>query len=266
MKESIPYPDSHWIRSHDPAKALAVYLDQQQKVYSRIKNMFIKQLIGDPKGIRFLDFGCGAGILTLWAAASGADTVIGVDAEERVLGTAQYHARIRGLDACCNFIQSENLKKNNFPSLFDVIVLKDVLEHIPDDRGVLADAARCLAPDGALVLSTQNAFSLNYLLEGGYHRIVLNNKGWFGWDETHLRFYTPFGLKKKLFQAGFYCTAWRSVYLIPYKLPTLPGSERKFIRLDPMSIVDRILGPIPPFNYLGWNIIVKAKKGDFYAR
>lgn len=266
MKESIPYPDSHWIRSHDPAKALSVYLDQQQKVYSRIKNMYIKQLIGDPRGRRFLDFGCGAGMLTLWAAASGADTVIGVDAEESVLKTARYHAQIRGLDTRCNFMQSEKLQKKDFPSLFDVIVLKDVLEHIANDREVLADAARCLAPDGAMILSTQNAFSLNYLLEGGYHRMLRKNKGWFGWDETHLRFYTPFGLQKKLHAAGFCPMAWRSVYLIPYKIPTLPGSKKQFIRLDPISIVDRILGAIPPFNRLGWNIIVKVKKGKFRAQ
>lgn len=266
MAGRILYPESHWIRSRDARQALAAYVVQQKKAYSRIKNRFIKELIGDPGGRRVLDYGCGAGMFTVWAAASGAAAVTGVDAEESVLHTARYHARIQGVKTRCRFILSERFPQADRQRPFDVIVLKDVIEHIPDDGGLLADAVHCLARGGALVLSTQNAFSLNYLIEGGFHRGILKNKGWFGWDPTHVRFYTPFGLRKKLMRAGLRCTAWRSVYLIPYKLPAPAGSKRRFIHLDPLSLMDRMLGPVPPFNRLGWNLIVKAEKRVCHER
>ena len=76
------YPDDHWLRSHDPEKALAAYLDQQNKAYSRAKNAFILELLGDLKGKRFLDYGCGAGMFTVHAALEGASEVVGVDAED----------------------------------------------------------------------------------------------------------------------------------------------------------------------------------------
>ncbi len=53
--------------------------------------------------------------------------------------------------------------------------------------------------------------------------------------------------------------SWRSVYLIPYKLPSLPGSSREFLRLDGLALVDRLLGSIFPYNRLGWNILVRAR-------
>ncbi len=80
-----------------------------------------------------------------------------------------------------------------------------------------------------------------------------------GWDSTHVRFYTPMILSRKLRKAGLKRFSWRSVYLIPYKLPGLPGSSREFLRLDGLALVDRLLGSIFPYNRLGWNIVVRAR-------
>ena len=51
------YPESHWIRSRDPERVLTAFMDQQSKAYSRVKNDFIKELLGDLSGRRFLDVG-----------------------------------------------------------------------------------------------------------------------------------------------------------------------------------------------------------------
>ncbi len=139
-----------------------------------------------------------------------------------------------------------------------MILMKDVIEHVPDDQALLYAAADAVVPAGKLVLSTQNALSLNYLFQGTYHRNWLGEKDWFGWDPTHIRFYTPMGLDGKLKEAGFSAASWRSVYLIPYKLPGIPGSGKQFLRIDALSWVDRRLGSIFPYNRLGWNIIVSA--------
>ena len=253
------YPDDHWLRSHDPEKALAAYLDQQSKAYSRAKNAFILELLGDLKGKRFLDYGCGAGMFTVHAALEGASEVVGVDAEDTALSTAVHFARQEGVHHLCRFIHSEGFPSFSSRGRFDVILIKDVIEHVPDDQGLLEDAAAAVVPGGQIILSTQNSLSLNYLLQGTYHRVLRKDKEWFGWDETHLRFYTPMSLHKKLQAVGFRSVAWRSVYLIPYKLPPLPSSNNKFVRLNALSWIDKKLGGIFPYNRLGWNIIVKAE-------
>lgn len=252
------YPEKHWLRSPDTEKALAAYLDQQGKAYSRIKNTFVKELLGDLSGKRVLDYGCGAGMFTVHAARQGCLEVVGVDAEETALAAARYFSQREGVAHLCRFVRSER-----FPILanrpkFDVILMKDIIEHVQDDQGLLYSAAESIVPGGRLILSTQNSLSLNYLLQGTYRRHVIGEKDWCGWDETHLRFYTPMSLNKKLRAAGFQADSWRSVYLIPYKLPAVPGSGKQFLRIDALSWVDKTLGAVFPYNRLGWNLIVRA--------
>jgi len=252
------YSENHWLLDRDPENALNAYLEQQSKAYSRVKNDFIKELLGDLDGKRFLDYGCGAGFFSVYAAHGGARVVLGVDALDTALSTAAFYARQEGVDRVCQFLRSSIFPQNLGLHKFDVILMKDVVEHVTDDLALLDAAREALIPGGILVISTQNRISLNYLFQGTYNRHVLRDKTWYGWDETHLRFYSPIGLNKRLKKAGFSAVAWRSVYLVPYKLPGLPRSPRKFLRLDALSHVDRLLGGIFPYNRLGWNVVVKA--------
>jgi 2-polyprenyl-6-hydroxyphenyl methylase/3-demethylubiquinone-9 3-methyltransferase len=255
----LQYSDDHWLRSHEPDRALRAYLEQQSKAYSRVKNAFVRELLGDLHGKRFLDYGCGAGMFTIHAALSGAAQIIGADAEQTVLETARYFAEREGVEKYCRFVHSEGFPQFSPDTIFDVILMKDVIEHVIEDEHLLEDAAAALKPGGTLVLSTQNAFSLNYLIQGNYHRVVKGNKYWFGWDDTHVRFYTPWSLKKKLRSAGLQPVGWRSVYIVPYKLPALPGSGKQFTRIDSLAWVDRVLGWVFPYNRIGWNLIVRAE-------
>ncbi len=253
------YPDDHWIKNRDPEQVLAAYMDQQSKTYSRIKNSFVQELAGDLRGKRVLDYGCGAGLFAVYAALHGATAAIGIDAEETVLSAARLLARREGVESICSFMLNDRFPSFEGRTRFDLVLLKDVIEHVDDDRGLIDAASAALVPGGRLILSTQNALSLNYLIEGSYNRLWLRRRDWFGWDTTHVRFYTPMSLLAKLRQAGLRNFAWRSVYLIPYKLPGLPGSGREFLRLDALAVIDRVLGAIFPYNRLGWNIIVRAE-------
>ncbi len=253
------YPEDHWLRSDDSEKVLAAYLEQQSKAYSRIKNTFVKELLGDLRDKRFLDYGCGAGMFTVHAARLGAQEVVGVDAEGSALAAARYFAQREGVEHLCSFVRSDRFPVLGKRPKFDVILMKDIIEHVPDDQGLLFAAAESVVPGGLLVISTQNALSLNYLIQGTYHWHVLGEKNWCGWDETHLRFYTPMSLNKKLAKAGFTSDGWRSVYLIPYKLPGVPGSGKEFLRIDLLSWIDKTLGSVFPYNRLGWNVIVRAR-------
>ncbi len=253
------YSEEHWLRSSDSEQVLAAYIEQQGKAYSRVKNAYVKELLGDLRGKRFLDYGCGAGMFTVHAAHLGALEVVGVDAEGSALAAAKYFAEREGGDTVCSFVRSDRFPVLGKRPRFDVILMKDIIEHVQDDQALLYAAAEAIVPGGLLVVGTQNSMSLNYLIQGTYRRHVLGEKDWFGWDETHLRFYTPMSLTKKLARAGFTSDGWRSVYLIPYKLPGVPGSGKKFLRIDLLSWIDKTLGSVFPYNRLGWNMIVRAR-------
>lgn len=149
------YPTDHWLRSGNPERSLEAYLDQQSKAYSRIKNDFVSELLGDLRGKRFLDYGCGGGLFTIHAAKKGAAIVVGVDAEETAVETPRYYVRSEKVEGICRLIQSENFPKFTSGDRFDVILMKDVIEHVIDDDVLLRMAANSIAPGGRLVLSTQ---------------------------------------------------------------------------------------------------------------
>jgi 2-polyprenyl-6-hydroxyphenyl methylase/3-demethylubiquinone-9 3-methyltransferase len=259
------YDENHWIRSENVEDALNAYKEQQSKAYSKVKYLFVRELLGDLKGKRFLDYGCGAGMFCVYAAGQGAAPVVGVDAEETVLSTARFFTGQEGVQEKCGFVASKGWPFVQPGRPFDVILLKDVIEHIEDDQGLLDAAAQNLAPDGFVVLGTQNALCLNYLTQGLYHRVLLREKNWYGWDQTHLRFYTPWSLRKKLSKAGLRPVAWRSMYIIPHKFPAPPSSGKQFYRLEFLTLIDKTLGYIYPLNRIGWNIIVKAIKASTAA-
>ena len=64
------------------------------------------------------------------------------------------------------------------------------------EEKIFEDLFNLLKDGGKLILTTQNSFSLNFLIEGTYNKIKNPNKKWLGWDRTHIRFYTPNKLRK----------------------------------------------------------------------
>ena len=56
---------------------------------------------------------------------------------------------------------------------FDGILLLDVLEHVPDERSVLQEAARLLRPGGKLILSVPNRGALAWLDSLNLYRRLL---------------------------------------------------------------------------------------------
>jgi putative methylase len=55
-------------------------------------------MIGDIEGKMVCDLGCGTGILAIGAALLGAESVIGVDIDERALAVGQENARLLGAE------------------------------------------------------------------------------------------------------------------------------------------------------------------------
>ncbi len=96
---------------------------------------------------RVLDCGCGAGEYVRALLARGADAY-GVEFDERKLAAPS--VRDAALEAR---LAVGDLEALAFPDeSFDVALLNEVLEHVPDDAAALAEVRRVLRPDGRLVL------------------------------------------------------------------------------------------------------------------
>jgi len=256
-QKRLRYASTHWSRDDDERKALDQYLHLGDKVYNRTKFRLFSDLIGDVKGKRILDYGGGAGIMAVPYAKAGAEVLL-VDAEGNALRTAEYYAKREGVTAHVHTLHSETFPASLKHERFDVVLAKDVVEHIDDDDRFLRDLGDCQLPGGRLILSTQNSHSLNYLIEGSYQRLWRGNKAWMGWDKTHLRFYTPASLRRKLKEAGYSVQHWAGALVVPYDILSWLSLLRKRVELPALHYLDLTLGRHFPLNRFGWNIIVDA--------
>jgi 2-polyprenyl-6-hydroxyphenyl methylase/3-demethylubiquinone-9 3-methyltransferase len=111
---------------------------------------FYLEQLGDPKGRRVLDAGCGGGLVARELAAAGAE-VVGVDRSLGSLGVARRATPARFSPA------QGRLERLPFADAgFDAVVAADVLEHLPDLPAVVAELARVLRPGGSFLFDTVN--------------------------------------------------------------------------------------------------------------
>jgi 2-polyprenyl-3-methyl-5-hydroxy-6-metoxy-1,4-benzoquinol methylase len=92
---------------------------------------------------------------------------------------------------------------------FDIIILKDILEHIYNPIELLFEAKRVLKDSGYIILSLPNHFYFLFrlrILFGGnlIWKDLLHDhtKEFDEWNYQHVRFFTYKGLKKMLSTAG----------------------------------------------------------------
>jgi SAM-dependent methyltransferase len=108
-------------------------------------------------GERMLDIGCGSGASLLYAQSAGAQAY-GIEADPNV----QQIAKKLGLN-----IHQGNLGDQPFPGVqFDLIVMNQVIEHIPEPDKTLKLAVERLAPGGRMALVFPNRASLWCRLAG----------------------------------------------------------------------------------------------------
>ena len=144
----------------------------------------IGRFLPDDPQARIIDVGCGAGILLEWLKVRGYSHAQGVDLDsgqiafshslglkaEQIIDTALWLQQQQGAD---------------------LIVFKDILEHIPAEEvgKTLKAAAQALSPGGRVYVSVPNAAASF----GTYWRYI---------DSTHLRSYTQNVLALELHRAG----------------------------------------------------------------
>jgi 2-polyprenyl-3-methyl-5-hydroxy-6-metoxy-1,4-benzoquinol methylase len=136
---------------------------------------------------RLLDFGCGNGSFLQRMKERGW-IVTGVDASVAVVQRLRAE---RGLRAVAGSLPHPELGEGTF----DVITMRQSLEHVHQPLEVLRAAHRLLAPGGLLIVSTPNIDSLPFKWFGRF---------WWGLDlPRHLTHFTPDTLQLMLARAGF---------------------------------------------------------------
>jgi SAM-dependent methyltransferase len=106
---------------------------------------------------RLLDVGCGAGTFLEAAARAGWEAT-GLE----VSRTAAEHVSARGFEVFCG-----ELEKANYPDEhFDVVILSEVLEHVPNPRSLLEASARVLRSGGLLWGTTPHGRGISARLLG----------------------------------------------------------------------------------------------------
>lgn len=103
-----------------------------------------------PQGLRFLDLGCGTGgILRDWM---GENACVGVDRSELAL-------KICKKNGFNSLVRGDLMSLPFKPDCFDIVMLMDVIEHLPDDVAFLKDVSQVCAKGGRVVIAVP-AFQL----------------------------------------------------------------------------------------------------------
>lgn len=124
-----------------------------------IRDRVAKRFDRDPNaarpfaGLRFLDIGCGGGLLCEPMARLGAE-VVGADPSETNVAIARLHAEETGLDIDYRATTAEALAAAG--ETFDVVLNMEVVEHVADVDLFLTECASMVAPGGLMFVATIN--------------------------------------------------------------------------------------------------------------
>jgi len=100
-------------------------------------------------------------------------------------------------------------------SSFDVVICKDILEHVLEPLNVLKEVRRVLKDDGFVIISVPNHFyfplRLRILFGKGLRWKAIGSdhtQDYDEWNYMHIRFFTFNGFKRLLSTAGFQPEKW----------------------------------------------------------
>ncbi len=162
------------------------------------------------KGLRMLDIGCGAGILSEPLARLGA-TMVGADPSEENIAVASAHAEDSGVAVDYRATTAEALAEAG--ERFDVVLAMEVVEHVTDVPAFVATCASMVKPGGLMIAATLNRTLKSFALAivGAEYVLRWLPRGTHQWD----KFVTPQEFERAIEKAGLNVTGERGVIYNP---------------------------------------------------
>lgn len=163
---------------------------------------------------RVLDLGCGEGRHALAAYWFGAAReIVAVDVNLQDVLTARSRKNDfpqTDPDKRCHFLVGDGLRLPFADSSFHIVICSEVLEHIPDYRGMLAEAKRVLVPGGTLAISVPRAWPerICWWMSRAYHEV----------EGGHIRIFNTARLSAEIENFGFrkILHHWAHALHVPY--------------------------------------------------
>jgi SAM-dependent methyltransferase len=150
-------------------------------------------------GDRVLDLGCGAGRHAFECYRRGAHVVALDQNGEEVADVARWFAAMRQAGeapaaATAVAVRGDALRLPFPDDSFDRVIVSEVMEHIPDDHGLLAEMVRVLRPGGliAVTVPRYGPEKVCWALSDAYHEV----------DGGHIRIYRADQLLERIREAG----------------------------------------------------------------
>jgi 2-polyprenyl-3-methyl-5-hydroxy-6-metoxy-1,4-benzoquinol methylase len=163
------------------------------------------------KGGRLLDIGCGTGDFVHHMATLGWKTE-GIDTDSRAVQICKN----RNLNVKVGLLEEQNYPND----YFDAIVLKHVIEHVPNPIDLLIQCRRILKPGGKILLLTPNINSTTHKIFGRH---------WLGLDVSRHLFLFSFSTISRLIEkTGLQCYSRRSTSRISQFVWTASHLNRDF--------------------------------------
>jgi 2-polyprenyl-6-hydroxyphenyl methylase/3-demethylubiquinone-9 3-methyltransferase len=125
-----------------------------------VKDFNIKSLTEPFKNIKILDIGCGGGLLSEPMRRLGA-SVVGIDASEKNIEVAKFHAKKSKLKIDYRVASPEKLKTK---VKFDVILNMEIVEHVEDINFFIKASSKLLKNNGVMFIATLNKTLKSYVL------------------------------------------------------------------------------------------------------
>lgn len=179
-------------------KALFFLLLGCPDAHARVRNAHVLNLVQRlplPAKARVLEIGSGRGLALFWLARHHPDwTLIGIEIDSSMAGPSCIAAR-RGKWTNLSFVQDSATSLSE-EKCYDLVLCVDVLEHIPDDVGLLQRIARALKPGSYFVVHVPRRRQDQWRLLNVFklHTVV-----------DHVRNeYTEEELRQRLTDAGLY--------------------------------------------------------------
>jgi 2-polyprenyl-3-methyl-5-hydroxy-6-metoxy-1,4-benzoquinol methylase len=213
------------------------------EVIKTLRGIFKKYKISN-----VLDYGCGVGTLSLYIGKKGIN-VTGFDVSDSAIRQAKENALNLGLFKKTHFFTIDKMKRVLRGKYFDLIILIEVIEHLPNDFQTLKFLTSHLNKHGLLVITTP---SVNAPL----YKLGLLNR--FDKRVGHIRRYNEDMLKKLHIKLN------QKILMIDKKESFLRNSFYTFSKMG--WIIKFMKGPISDYFMLLDNFLVKLfGESDYFV-